>query len=65
LLNPLVAASSAAGIDLLHLDTFYRTSPLAHRGVAIPAWTTSCVVYAVVGLAAYGASRIRPWSRSL
>ena len=60
--NPLVAVTSAAGIDLLHLDTFYRTSPLAHRGVAVPAWTTACVVYAVVGLAAFGASRIRPWS---
>lgn len=60
--NPLVAVTTAAGIDLLHLDTIYRTSPLAHRGVALPAWTTACAVYAVVGLAAYGASRIRPWS---
>jgi hypothetical protein len=60
--NPLVAVTSAAGIDLLHLDTIYRTSPLAHRGVVVPAWTTACAVYAVVGLAAYGASRIRPWS---
>jgi hypothetical protein len=60
--NPLVAVTSAAGIDLLHLDTIYRTSPLAHRGVVLPAWTTACAVYAVVGLAAYGASRIRPWS---
>jgi hypothetical protein len=62
LANPLVAVTAAAGIDLLHLDTFYRTSPLAHRGVAVPAWTTACLVYAVVGLAAFGASRIRPWS---
>lgn len=60
--NPLVAVTSAAGIDLLHLDAIYRTSPLAHRGVALPAWTTACVVYAVVGLAAHGVSRI-PWSR--
>jgi hypothetical protein len=62
LANPLVAVTSAAGIDLLHLDTIYRTSPLAHRGVAVPAWTTACAVYAVVGLAAFGASRIRLWS---
>jgi len=60
--NPLVAVTSAAGIDLMHIDTIYRTSPLAHRGVAVPAWTTACLVYAVVGLAAIGASRIRPWS---
>ena len=62
LLNPLVAVTSAAGIDLLHLDTIYRTSPLAHRGVALPAWTTACVVYATTGLAAHGVSRLRPRS---
>lgn len=60
--NPLVAITSAAGIDLLHLDTIYRTSPLAHRGVVLPAWTTACLVYAVAGLAAHGASRLSPWS---
>lgn len=64
LANPLVAVTSAAGIDLFHLDAIYRTSPLAHRGVVLPAWTTACVVYAIVGLAAHGVSRIRPWSRS-
>jgi hypothetical protein len=61
--NPLVAITSAAGIDLLHLDAIYRTSPLAHRGVALPAWTTASAVYAVVGLAAYGTSRIRSRSQ--
>ena len=60
--NPLITTASAAQIDFLHIDTIYRTSPLAHRGLALPAWTTACVVYAVVGLAAYGASRIRPRS---
>ena len=60
--NPLVAITSAAGIDLLHLDAIYRTSPLAHRGASLPAWTTASAVYAVVGLAAYGVSRIRPRS---
>ncbi len=63
--NPLVTIASAAGIDLLHLDTIYRTSPLAHRGVALPAWTTACAVYAAVGLAANGVSRRYSWSRSL
>lgn len=61
--NPLVTTSSAAGIDFLHLDLIYRISPLAHRGVALPAWTTVSAAYAVVGLTAYGASRLRPWSR--
>jgi hypothetical protein len=61
--NPLVAITSAAGIDLLHLEAIYRTSPLAHRGVALPAWTTSSAVYAVVGLAAYGTARIRTRSQ--
>ena len=63
--NPLVAITSAAGIDFLHLDTIYRTSPLAHRGVVLPAWTTACAVYAVAGIAAHGASRLRPRSHSL
>lgn len=58
LANPLIAVTSAAGIDLLHLDTIYRTSPLAHRGVVLPAWTTACAVYAFAGVAAFGASRI-------
>jgi hypothetical protein len=62
--NPLVVITSAAGIDLLHLDAIYRTSPLAHRGVALPAWPTACAVYAVVGLAAHGVSRL-PWSRQV
>jgi hypothetical protein len=62
LANPLVAITSAAGIDLLHLEVIYRTSPLAHRGVALPAWTTASAVYAVTGLAAFGVSRIRPRS---
>ena len=57
--NPLVTVSTAAGIDLLHLDLIYRLSPLAHRGVALPAWTTACSGYAVLGLAAYGASHPR------
>lgn len=61
--NPLVTTSAAAGIDMLHLDVIYRTSPLAHRGVALPAWTTVCAVYAVSGLAAFGASRLIPRSR--
>jgi hypothetical protein len=56
--NPLVTTAAAAGIDLLHLDAIYRTSPLAHRGVALPAWTTVCAVYALLGLAAFGASRL-------
>lgn len=60
--NPLVSVTSAAGIDLLHIDTIYRTSPLAHRGVVLPAWTTACAVYAAAGLAMFGAARIRPRS---
>lgn len=62
LANPLVTVSTAAGIDFLHLDLIYRLSPLAHRGVALPAWTTACIGYAVFGLAGYGVSRLRPRS---
>lgn len=61
-MNPLVTVSTAAGIDFLHLDAIYRLSPLAHRGVALPAWTTACSGYAVLGLAGYGVSRLRPRS---
>lgn len=57
--NPLVTVSSAAGIDFLHLDLIYRISPLAHRGVALPAWTAACGAYATFGLACYGVSRLR------
>jgi hypothetical protein len=60
--NPLVTVASAAGIDLLHLDVIYRTSPLAHRGIALPSWTTACLVYLITGIAVHGARRLRPWS---
>lgn len=60
--NPLVTTAGAAGIDVLHLDVVYQLSPLAHRGVALPVWTASVAGYAVVGLAARGASRFIPWS---
>ena len=57
--NPLVNIASAADIDLLHVDVIYRLSPLAHRGVALPAWITACSAYAVLGLAGFGASHLR------
>lgn len=59
LANPLVTVATASGIDFLHLDLIYRLSPLAHRGVALPAWTTACIGYAVFGGALFGASRLR------
>lgn len=61
--NPLVTVASAAGIDLLHLDVVYRLSPLAHRGVDLPSWTTACSVFAVLGLAGYGVSLFAPQER--
>lgn len=57
--NPLVTVATASGIDLLHLDVIYRSSPLAHRGVALPAWTMASIGYAVFGCATFGASRLR------
>lgn len=63
--NPVVTIAAAASIDLLHLDVIYRTSPLAHRGVAPPSWAMACIAYLLVGLAAHGASRLRPWSHSI
>ena len=61
--NPLVTATNAAGIDLLHLDLVYQLSPLAHRGVALPSWMALSLSYALVGLAALGSSRFLPRSR--
>jgi hypothetical protein len=61
--NPLVTIASAAGIDLLHLDLIYRLSPLAHRGVDLPSWTTASSVFAVLGLAGYGVSCFAPQER--
>ena len=60
--NPLVTIASAAGIDLLHVDVIYQLSPLAHRGVALPAWMAACSTYAVLGLAGFGVSSLRPRS---
>lgn len=57
--NPLITVATATGIDFLHLDLIYRSSPLAHRGVALPAWTSACIGYAVLGLASYGVSHLR------
>ena len=59
LANPLVTVATASGIDFLHLDLIYRSSPLAHRGVVLPAWTTASVVYAFLGGALFGVSRLR------
>lgn len=62
--NPLVTIATAAGIDLLHVDMIYRTSPLAHRGVALPAWPATCIGYVLFGSICYLSSRSRLRSTS-
>lgn len=46
--SPFVAMASAANVDVLRLDLFYRISPLAHLGVEYPAWYAAGAGYAVI-----------------
>lgn len=46
--NPLVAAASAADVDLLRTDLLYRVSPLAHRSFDYPSWYSPLAVYGTV-----------------
>jgi hypothetical protein len=43
--SPLVAMASAAGIDVIRLDTVYQISPLAHMGIDYPSWVAACGSY--------------------
>jgi hypothetical protein len=58
LANPIVAAASAAGIDLFHTDVLYRLSPIAHMQVTYPTASAACVSYAALALMLFaGAAR--------
>jgi hypothetical protein len=46
--NPIVAAASAADVDLLRIDLLYRISPLAHRSFEYPAWYSPLALYGAV-----------------
>jgi hypothetical protein len=48
--SPLVAIASAANVDILRDDTWYRVSPLAHRAFTYPAWSSATSSYAAVSV---------------
>lgn len=50
LASPVVAAVSAADIDLLRGEPLYRFSPIAHSQFEYPAWPTACAIYAAIAL---------------
>jgi hypothetical protein len=62
--NPIVAAASAADVDLLRIDLLYRISPLAHRSFEYPAWYSPLALYGavlVVSLAATARTFRKGW----
>ena len=63
--NPIVAAASAADVDLLRTDLLYRLSPLAHRSFDYPSWYFPLAVYGailLVSLVAASRSMRKGWS---
>jgi hypothetical protein len=48
--SPFVAVASAANIDILRDDTWYRLSPIAHRSFNYPVWYEAVGSYAIVSL---------------
>ncbi len=63
-LNPFVAAASAAGVDLLRSEPFYRLSPIAHRQFAYPEWWFSLTLFAAVATASMAAAAFPFFRRS-
>jgi hypothetical protein len=57
--SPFVAMLSAANIDVARMDLFYRISPLAHVGVEYPAWSATCLVYAIVAGVCFAGVAVR------
>jgi len=51
--SPLVAVASAANIDLLRDDTWYRLSPISHRFFNYPDWPKAVGAYGLVSLACF------------
>lgn len=46
--SPVLTAASAADIDILRGEFFYRISPLAHSGAAYPGWSAAVSAYLVM-----------------
>ncbi len=46
--NPVVAVTAAAGIDLLHTDLFYRLAPVAHWQFVYPGTAASLALFGSV-----------------
>lgn len=62
LASPMVAAASAANVDILRGDTLYRLSPIAHRRFEYPSWYGAVALFggiAVAGFALAAARRSR------
>jgi hypothetical protein len=53
LASPVVAAASAADIDLLRGDPLYRFSPIAHSQFDYPAWPAACATYAAIAVVCF------------
>jgi hypothetical protein len=55
--SPLVAIASAAGIDLVRMDTLYRISPLAHLHIEYPTWYAACAWHLLLTFVSFLALR--------
>ncbi len=49
--NPIVAMEASANIDIFRTDLVYQLSPLAHRQIDYPAFSTALGAYALIALA--------------
>ena len=58
-LNPVVAVTAAADIDLLRTGAIYRLSPVPHWMFEYPGWLSSVTVYAGAAAAFAGLSHLR------
>ena len=50
LASPVVAAASAADMDLFRGEPLYRFSPIAHSQFEYPSWAMACAVYAAIAV---------------
>jgi len=58
--NPVVATASSAGIDIFRMDLLYQLSPLAHRQVEYPEFSTTFGAY-VLSASAWLVLSARPF----
>ena len=59
-LNPVVAVTAAADIDLLRTGVIYHLSPIPHWMFEYPGWLSSVAAYAAAAAAFAGLSHLRP-----